>query len=57
MEEKPNKTITSKEAKRLLKVSDCELMHLRTSGKVKATKKGNSYLYDLPVDLVNKEKS
>jgi len=37
---------TSKEAKKILKVTDCELKHLRENGKIKATKKGNAFLYD-----------
>jgi len=38
---------TSKEAKKILKVSDCKLMHLREEGKIKAVKKGNAYLYEI----------
>jgi hypothetical protein len=37
--------LTSKEAKKELKVQDCELAHIRNSGKLKFTKKSNSYLY------------
>ncbi len=40
-------TFTSKEFKQLLSVSDCELMHMRVSGKLKFVKKGNTYLYQL----------
>lgn len=29
-----------------LKVSSCELMHLRIEGKLQYIKKGNAYLYD-----------
>jgi len=36
---------SSKEAKTVLKIQDCDLMHLRTSGKLKFMKKGNAYLY------------
>jgi excisionase family DNA binding protein len=36
---------TSKEAKKILKVSDCKLMHLREEGKIKAVKKGRAFLY------------
>jgi hypothetical protein len=36
---------TSKEAKRELKIQDCDLAHIRLAGKLKYTKKGNSYLY------------
>jgi len=39
---------TTKEMKKILGVSDCELMHLRTSDKLVFTKKGNSFLYALP---------
>jgi len=38
---------SSKEYKQLLGISDCELMHLRTSGKVQFVKKGNAFLYEL----------
>lgn len=38
---------SSKEFKQLLGVSDCELMHLRVSGKLRFVKKGNSFLYQL----------
>ena len=37
--------LTSKEAKIELKVQDCDLAHIRNSGKLQFTKKGNSYLY------------
>lgn len=36
--------------KKLLKLSDCELMHLRTAGKLEFKKRGNAFLYQLPVD-------
>jgi hypothetical protein len=39
------KFLTSKEAKAELKVQDCDLAHIRNSGKLKFTKKGNAYLY------------
>ena len=39
---------TSREMKAILKVSDCELMHMRTSGHLAFNKKGNSYFYALP---------
>ena len=35
----------STDAKKLLKVSDCKLMHLREEGILRAVKKGNSFLY------------
>lgn len=51
------KHLTSKEAKTTLKVRDCELMHLRTAGKLKYIKKGNAYMYleESVKDLQNKE--
>lgn len=36
--------------KAILSVTDCELMHLRTSNKLVFIKKGNSFLYELPED-------
>jgi hypothetical protein len=39
---------SSKEVKAILNVSDCELMHLRTSNQIAAIKKGNSFFYQLP---------
>lgn len=44
----PNKTkqfLTSKEAKAELKIQDCDLAHIRNTGKLQFTKKGNAYLY------------
>ena len=38
--------ITSKEAKKVLKVSDCHLAHMRTQGKLPFIKKGNAYMYE-----------
>ena len=40
-----NKWYTSKEAKSLLKISDCKLMHLRLEGKIIFKKNGREYLY------------
>jgi hypothetical protein len=40
---------SSKDVKAILKVSDCELMHLRTSNQISAIKKGNAFFYQLPV--------
>lgn len=37
--------LTSKEAKKELKVQDCDLAHIRNLGNLQFTKKGNSYLY------------
>ena len=39
--------VTSSEAKRLLKLSDCKLMHVREQGIIRATKKGRSFLYNI----------
>ena len=50
-----NEKLTSKEVMKELKISACVLMHLREEGKLKATKKGNAYLYN--EKDVNKEKS
>lgn len=38
---------SSKDFKKLLQVSDCELMHMRVSGELNFVKKGNSFLYKL----------
>ncbi len=35
----------SKEIRKKLKISSCELMHLREVGKLKYFKKGNSFFY------------
>lgn len=40
--------LTSAEIKSILKITDCELMHLRTHGEIVFEKKGRSYLYELP---------
>ena len=37
--------LASAEAKKKLKVSDCELMHKRQRGELVFQKKGNAYLY------------
>lgn len=37
----------SQDFKTLLKITDCELMHLRESGRVSFKKRGNTYLYHL----------
>jgi len=42
---KAEKFLTSKEAKAALKIQDCDLAHIRNSGKLQFTKKGNAYLY------------
>lgn len=40
--------LTSKEAKKVLKVSDCHLMHMRLAGKLQFRKEGNRFFYLLP---------
>jgi hypothetical protein len=42
----PKAAISSKEAKKELKISDCDLMHLRVEGKIRFEKKGNAFFYD-----------
>lgn len=37
--------LTSMQAKKALRISDCELMHRRKSGKLSYRKKGNAYFY------------
>jgi predicted membrane GTPase involved in stress response len=41
------KWLSSKEAKKILKVSDCRLSHLRNNGELVFMKKGNAFLYSL----------
>lgn len=45
MSENSIKYLTSKEAKKELKVQDCDLAHIRMSGKLRFIKKGNAFLY------------
>lgn len=40
--------LSSKEAQKALKVSSCELMHLRVVGKLPYKKQGNAYFYQIP---------
>lgn len=42
---------SSNEMKKLLKISDCELMHLRTAGKLQFQQRGNAFLYSLPSEM------
>lgn len=44
--------LTSKEAKAVLKVSDCHLMHLRLQGKLVFKKEKNKFLYLLDQALL-----
>jgi len=37
--------LTSKEVMKTLKISSCDIMHLREEGKLRAVKRGNAYLY------------
>ena len=37
--------LTSVEVRRALKISTCDLAHLREQGGLRATKRGNAYLY------------
>ena len=46
MNNKDKKHLSSKETMKVLKVSSCELMHLREYHNLKFIKKGNSYLYE-----------
>jgi hypothetical protein len=43
--EQPEEYLTSKEAKKALKVQDCTLAHIRNAGGLKFLKRGNSFLY------------
>jgi hypothetical protein len=40
--------LSSKEMQKSLKISDCELMHLRSAGKLQFKKLGNAFMYQLP---------
>ena len=39
--------LKSKEVEKELKISSCDLMHLRVSGKLSFMKNGNSFLYNI----------
>lgn len=39
------KCLTSGEVRRLLKISTCDLAHLREEGQIRAEKRGNAYYY------------
>jgi Zn-finger protein len=49
MENKRQEWLSSKEAKKVLKVSDCHLMHMRLAGKLQFRKEGNRYFYLIPM--------
>ncbi len=42
---KEEEYLSSKESKAVLKIQDCDLMHIRISGKLNFVKKGNAFLY------------
>jgi len=55
-----DKRLTSKKAMKKLKISSCDLMHLREEGKLRAVKKGNAYLYsegDVKKELSKKKQN
>ncbi len=56
MEENKN-YLTSKEAKSVAKIKDCDLMHHRLAGKLDFVKKGNAFLYNEEDVLKIKDKS
>ena len=54
----PIKYLTSKEAKKELKVQDCDLAHIRNAGRLQFTKKGKAYLYTKEsIDKYNENRS
>ncbi len=46
--------LTSKETQKMRKITGCELMHLRVSGKLTFKKKGNAYYYQIEQSNSNK---
>ena len=44
--ESKNQWLKSKEVMKTLKISACDVMHLRKAGKLKFTKQGNAFLYN-----------
>jgi hypothetical protein len=44
MDEEKN-YLKSKEARKELRISDCDLAHMRLEGKLRFTKKGNAFMY------------
>lgn len=44
--ENPKGYLSSKEMRKKLKISGCELMYKREAGKLKFFKRGNAYLYE-----------
>jgi hypothetical protein len=47
--------LNSKQTMKLLKLSSCELMHLRQAGKLKFEKRGNSYFYAIESQTTTEE--
>jgi hypothetical protein len=45
MKEAAENRLTSKEVEKELKISSCDLAHLRVAGKLDFTKRGNTFLY------------
>ena len=39
--------LSSGQTRELLRISSCELMHLRETGKLRSQKQGNAYFYSL----------
>lgn len=54
--DKENKYLSSLEAMKYLKISSCDLMHLRIDGKLGFTKRGNAFLYEIN-DIKKTEKT
>ena len=47
-DESSERWVRSTEARKELKLSTCDLAHMRDAGKIEAKKVGNAYLYKLP---------
>ena len=45
MDESENKFLPTGKVKELLKISDCDVMHLRVSDEIRFEKRGNAYWY------------
>lgn len=45
MQNKLDQFLTSKEVKVILKIQDCDLAHMRNTGKLQFIKKGNAFMY------------
>ena len=43
--------LSSTDIKATLKISDCDLMHLRERGQLSFEKRGRAYFYDLPSNI------